>query len=307
MTKPIAAVAALILVEECRLRLDDPVDDLLPEFAGLRVLARPDGPVDETVPADRPMTLRDVLTFRLGWGGDFADFRPKPIDEAIAALELGMGPPQPALPPPPDEWMRRMGSVPLQYQPGTRWLYNTGAEVLGVLVARASGQPFDEFLAERVCAPLGMVDTGFHVPAAKLDRFGACFGFDAATGETGPGAVYDPADGQWASPPAFPSGGAGLVSTLADVHAFGEMMLAGGTRRGERLLSRSTVAAMTTNQLTGAQLAEAAPTPTAPRAGGSASASSWPAAAPPARPALTGGTAASAAPGPTTRRRGWSG
>ncbi len=130
-----------------------------------------------------------------------------------------------------------------------------------MLVARASGQPFDEFLAERVFAPLGMVDTGFHVPAAKLDRFGACFGFDAATGESGPGAVYDPADGQWASPPAFPSGGAGLVSTLADVHAFGEMMLAGGTRGGERLLSRSTVAAMTTNQLTAAQLAEAGTDP----------------------------------------------
>lgn len=122
------------------------------------------------------------------------------------------------------------------YQPGERWLYHTSADVLGVLIARAAGQTFDAFLAERVLGPLGMVDTGFAVPADRRDRFGACFGVDPATGER---TVYDPAEGQWASPPAFPGGGAGLVSTLADLHAFGEALLAGGVRQGERLLSRT--------------------------------------------------------------------
>jgi CubicO group peptidase (beta-lactamase class C family) len=256
MTKPITAAAAMILVEECKLRLDEPVDRLLPELAGRKVLKRLDGPLDDTVPAKRPITVRDLLTFRLGLGGDFTDFTPKPIDEAIGALGLGAGPPAPAVPPPPDEWARRLGTVPLMYQPGERWLYHTGADVLGVLVARAAGQPFDEFLAERVFAPLGMVDTGFHVPADRLGRFGACFGVDFATGER---VTYDPAAGQWASPPAFPGGGAGLVSTVADLRAFGEMLLAGGTYRGERLLAAHTVAAMTTNQLTPAQLASSGP------------------------------------------------
>jgi CubicO group peptidase (beta-lactamase class C family) len=259
-TKPITAVAALILVEECRLRLDDPVDDLLPEFADRRVLMRPDGPVDQTVPAHRPVTLRDLLTFRLGLGSDFTDFTFQPINAAIAALGLGEGPPAPAVPPPPDEWVRRLGTVPLMYQPGERWLYHTSADLLGVLIARAAGQTFDAFLAERVFAPLGMSDTGFFVPADRIDRFGSCFGVDLATGGR---TVYDPPDGQWSSPPAFPGGGAGLVSTLADLQAFGRMLLAGGTHGGERMLSRSTVTAMTTNQLTPEQVATTSPDPDA--------------------------------------------
>lgn len=257
-TKPITAVAALVLVEEGDLRLDDPVDELLPEMADRRVLARPDGPVDDTVPARRPITLRDLLTFRLGLGSDFTDVGPRPIMEAMSALGLGEGPPAPAGPPPPDEWIRRLGTVPLMYQPGERWLYHTSADVLGVLIARAARQTFDAFLAERVLGPLGMVDTGFAVPTHRRDRFGACFGVDPATGER---TVYDPAEGQWASPPAFPGGGAGLVSTLADLHAFGEAMLAGGVRQGERLLSRTTVAEMTTNQLTPEQVATTSPDP----------------------------------------------
>src|SRR5918997_3114217 len=206
MTKPITTVAALALLEECRLRLDDPVDELLPELADRRVLARPDAPLDDTVSGHRPVTLRDLLTFRLGLGMDFTDFSPRPITDALAALGLGAGPPAPAGPPPPDEWMRRLGTVPLMYQPGERWLYHTSAEVLGVLIARATGQTFDAFLAERVFGPLGMVDTGFSVPADKLDRFGACFGADPATGER---TIYDVADGQWSTPPAFPSRRAG--------------------------------------------------------------------------------------------------
>src|SRR5918997_5934711 len=133
-------------------------------------------------------------------------FSPRPITDALAALGLGAGPPAPAGPPPPDEWMRRLGTVPLMYQPGERWLYHTSAEVLGVLIARATGQTFDAFLAERVFGPLAMADTGFSVPADKLDRFGACFGADPATGER---TIYDVADGQWSTPPAFPSRRAG--------------------------------------------------------------------------------------------------
>ena len=178
MTKPVTAVAALLLVEECRLRLDDPVDDLLPELADRRVLADPAGPLTETVPAVRPITLRDVLTFRLGLGMDFAASHPQPILAAMAELGVGAGPPAPGHLPPPDEWIARLGTLPLAHQPGERWLYHTGAEVLGVLVSRAAGQPLEAFMQERIFDPLGMRDTGFSVPPAALDRFGACYGPD---------------------------------------------------------------------------------------------------------------------------------
>ena len=154
--------------------------------------------------------------------------------------------------------MRRLGTLPLSHQPGERWLYHTGAEVLGVLVARAAGQPFEAFLRERIFDPLGMSDTGFWVPADRRPRLGACYWTDPASGER---SLYDPPDGQWTGPPAFPSGGGGLVSTVDDYAAFAEMLLAGGTYRGERILSRPTIEAMTTNQLTSEQLAASGPDP----------------------------------------------
>jgi CubicO group peptidase (beta-lactamase class C family) len=244
MTKPVTAVAAMILVEECRLRLDDPVDELLPELADRRVLRDPAGPLDDTVAAVRPITLRDVLTFRLGLGMDLAHWdRPQPVLERAAELGLGAGPPQPAGPPPTDEWIRRLGTLPLSYQPGERWLYHIGADVAGVLIERAAGQPFDAFLREHIFEPLGMVDTAFHVPADRRGRFGpTCF----ADPTSGAVSVFDPADGQWAAPPAFPGGGAGLVSTVDDYLAFAEMMIAGGTRGGVRILSPASVGLMTT-------------------------------------------------------------
>jgi CubicO group peptidase (beta-lactamase class C family) len=246
MTKPITAVAALLLVEECRLRLDDPVDDLLPELADRRVLVDGRGALDgETVAARRPITVHDVLTFRLGWGMDFEAPWPQPLLEAMDELGLGSGPPQPQGPPEPDEWMRRIGTLPLLHQPGERWLYHVGSDVLGVLVSRASGQPLDVFLRERVYEPLGMVDTAFATP--HVDRLGACYSRSPETGER---VVFDPPDGQWAQPPGFPSGGGGLVSTLDDLHAFAAMLLAGGRLPdGSRLLSRATVEAMTTDQI----------------------------------------------------------
>jgi len=258
MTKPVTAVAALTLVEECRLRLDDPVAEWLPELAEPRVLADPAGPVDDTVPARRPITVRDVLTFRMGTGMDFADPWPQTVLTAAAEAGLGAGPPAPAEPPAPDEWMRRFAAIPLAHQPGERWLYHTSAQVLGVLVARAAGKPLDEVMAERIFEPLGMADTGFSVPAGSLGRFGACHMPDPETGEV---TVYDPPDGQWASPPAFPGGGDGLVSTVDDWWAFAAMLRSGGTGGGRRILARPTVEAMTTNQLTPEQLAAGGPDP----------------------------------------------
>jgi CubicO group peptidase (beta-lactamase class C family) len=258
MTKPITAVAALILTEECTLRLDEPVNPLLPELAGRRVLANAAGSLDDMVPAARPVTLRDLLTFRLGLGMDFAATGPQPVLTAMAELGLGVGPPAPAGPPEPGEWMRRLGTLPLAHQPGERWLYHTGAEVLGVLIPRASGQPLDAFLRERILEPLGMRDTGFFVPANALDRFGPCYWTDPTTGTN---ALYDPPQGQWSSPPAFPSGGAGLVSTLDDYFAFAQMLRAGGIYRGKRILSRPSVEAMTTDQLASAQRSVSGPDP----------------------------------------------
>lgn len=257
MTKPIVAVAALVLVEECRLRLDAPVDDLLPELADRRVLVDGRGPMDgATVPAHRPITVRDVLTFQLGLGMDFEAPWPQPLLEAMSGLGLGSGPPGPQVPPEPDEWLRRLSTLPLLYQPGERWLYHVGADVLGVLIARASGQPLDAFLRERVLAPLGMASTGFATP--DVDRLGTCYVRRPATGEL---AVYDAPDGQWATPPAFPSGGGGLVSTLDDLHAFARMLLAGGRLPdGSRLLSRPSVEAMTTDHI-GADRGAPGPSP----------------------------------------------
>jgi CubicO group peptidase (beta-lactamase class C family) len=255
MTKPVTAVGALTLVEDCGLRLDDPVDGYLPELADRQVLADPDGPLDQTVPAHRPITLRDLLTFRLGLGMDFTRFGRQPVLDALNDLGVGVGPPAPAGAPEPDEWMRRIGTVPLERQPGERWLYHTGADVLGVLIARASGQPLEGFLRDRIFEPLGMRDTGFAVPLAAMDRFGPCHWRDPGTGER---AVYDPANGQWSQPPAFPGGGAGLVSTVDDFLAFGAMLLAGG---GD-ILSRPAVELMTTDHLSDEQKRASGPDPT---------------------------------------------
>ena len=144
--------------------------------------------------------------------------------------------------------MRRFSTLPLMFQPGERWLYHTGADVLGVLIARASGQPFEAFLAERIFEPLGMTDTAFSVPAAGVDRLATSYVTDYATGAL---KVYDEPGGQWSTAPAFPSGGAGLVSTAGDYLAFAEMLLRGGAP----ILSRPSVETMTTDQLKPAQKA----------------------------------------------------
>src|SRR6266446_10092893 len=130
MTKPIIAVATMILVEECKLRLDEPVDRWLPELAERKVLKRLDGPLDDTVSAKRPITVRDLLTFRMGFGQMMAPQDTYPILKAASEQQLGMGPPSPSSMPVPDEWIRRLGSHPLMHQPGEQRMYNTGSDVL---------------------------------------------------------------------------------------------------------------------------------------------------------------------------------
>ena len=257
MTKPITAAAAMILVEECKLRLDDPVDRLLPELAGRKVLRRLDGPLDDVVPANRPITLRDLLTFRHGFGQMMAPPDAYPILKAASDLRIGMGPPNPASTPDPDEWIRRLGTLPLMRQPGETWMYNTGSDVLGVLIARASGRPLEAFLRERIFEPLGMRDTGFSVPAGKLDRLATSYQADPESGRL---ELFDEAEGgQWSRTPSFPSGAGGLVSTVDDYLAFGQMMLNKGKLGDVRALSRPSVELMTADQLTPEQRAGAAP------------------------------------------------
>ena len=252
MTKPVTAVATMILVEECRLRLDEPVDRLLPELADRQVLKRLDGSLDDTVPAHRPITVRDLLTFRMGLGLLMAPPDAYPILRAMSAQRVDVGP-YLSTAPGPDAWIRGLGTLPLMHQPGERWMYHTGSDVLGVLIARASGQPLEAFFRERIFAPLGMQDTGFHVPAGKLDRLSSCYGTNAATGAV---ELFDDArDSRWNRPPAFPSGGGGLVSTIDDYLAFGQMLLNKGRHGRERILSRPAVELMTTDHLTPEQKA----------------------------------------------------
>jgi CubicO group peptidase (beta-lactamase class C family) len=244
LTKPIIAVATMILVEECVVRLDDPVDPLLPELADRRVLRSLDGPIDDTVPAHRAITLRDLLTFRMGFGLLMAPPDTYPIQKAIASAGLAPGPNPVAYT--PDEWMANLGSLPLIAQPGERWMYHTGSDVLGVLIARATGQTLEEFLRERIFEPLGMPDTGFHVPASELHRLPPSYQTDGDTLTV----HDDPRDSAWAAPPSFPQGGGGLVSTADDYLAFCRMMLAKGRYADGRILSRPSVELMTSDQLT---------------------------------------------------------
>jgi CubicO group peptidase (beta-lactamase class C family) len=247
-TKPITAVATLTLVEEGLIDLDEPVDRLLPELADRRVLRTIDGPLDDTVPAKRPITTRDLLTFTFGLGMAFEMFTaatPPPIFLAGAAEPLyNFGPPQPDKVAAPDVWMAKLGALPLVAQPGDRWLYNTGASVLGVLASRAAGEPFSEVLRSRVFDPLAMTNTAMY--AGDPSRLATSYESDAKT-------LRDSADSAWSRPPAFPDGAAGLISTVDDLLAFSRMLLRGG----EPVLPAAAVKAMTTNQITASQAGSA--------------------------------------------------
>ncbi len=247
-TKPVTGAATLALVREGLLDLDEPVGRLLPELAAPRVLRRMDGPLDDTVPARRPVTVRDLLTFTFGFGmtTEMSGGPPWPVVAAADALHLAtIGPPNPAEQPAPDTWIAGLGSLPLLAQPGARWFYNTGASVLGVLLERAAGQPFADVLRTRLFEPLGMRDTGFWT--ADPARLESAF----RSAPDGGLEVWDKPAGMWSAPPAFPDGAAGLVSTAGDLLAFSRMLLRGG----DRLLPADLVGEMTRDQLTPAQKA----------------------------------------------------
>ncbi|SFW90016.1 serine hydrolase domain-containing protein [Amycolatopsis australiensis] len=244
LTKPIVAAAVLMLVDDGELALDDPVARWLPELASPMVVRTPAGPVDDVVPAVRPITVEDLLTFRCGYGLA-ADMTLPAVDLLLQVLGHPAASPRGL---PPDEWLAALAQVPLLHQPGEAFLYDTGSDLQGVLISRVTGRPLPQFLAERLFEPLGMADTGFFVPTAALGRLTSAY----RRGEEGLQLIDSP-EGRWSSPPPFPSGAAGLVSTAGDLLAFGRFLLAEGTVGDHRLLTPRSVHAMTANHLTPAQ------------------------------------------------------
>jgi CubicO group peptidase (beta-lactamase class C family) len=245
-TKPITATATLALVREGLLELDKPVDRLLPELTNRRVLRRMDGPLDDTLSADGPVTVRGLLTFTFGFGMALEMFMPaEPWPVVAAATEAGLatiGPPQPDDFVDPDTWIARFGELPLMAQPGERWLYNTGAHVLSVLCARALGTSYDEVLRTRIFEPLGMRDTTFYTE--DVERLATAYQ-PSADGLV----VWDPPDGQWSRPPVFYHGAAGLVSTVDDLLAFARMLLSDS----DQVLTADQVREMSRDHLTAEQ------------------------------------------------------
>ena len=244
--KPMTAAVVMMLIDEGGIALDEPIAEWLPELAAPNVVRTPKSPVEDVVAAARPITVEDLLTFRAGWGfpADFSLPAVQPLFSDVHAHML-----EPPLIPAPDEWLVTLSRVPMLHQPGEAWLYNTCSDIQGALVARVTGRPFDEFLAERLFGPLGMTDTGFHVPPEKLDRFTNLHDTAAAGDHT----VRDAPDGHWSSRPAFASGAGGLVSTVDDCYAFARLLLDDGEADGRRLLSPASVRQMMTNHLTEAQ------------------------------------------------------
>ncbi|WP_116199231.1 serine hydrolase domain-containing protein [Amycolatopsis circi] len=242
ITKPITAAAVLMLVEDGLFHLDSPIAEWLPELADPMVVRTPQSPADDVVPAERPITVRDLLTFRAGYGFP-SDFSLPQVQELFKVQTDGR---EVRLRPEPDVWLARLARIPLLHQPGAAWLYDTCADLQGILIARASGQSLPDFLAERVFEPLGMVDTAFEVPAAKRHRFASYY----RAGENGL-ELADAPDGQWREVPPFPAGSGGLAGTADDWHRFARMLLS----EGEGLLSKESVRQMTTNHLTAQQRA----------------------------------------------------
>ncbi len=252
ITKPITAAAVMALIEDCAVRLDDPIDPWLPELANRRVLKSLASPLDDTLPARRAITVRDLLTYCMGFGSVMAPPDTHPIQKWIREYRIGGdGPLLPSAQPDMDEWLRRLGSLPLIAQPGERWMYHVSGDVLGALVARVSGKSLETFLRQRIFDPLGMKDTSFSVPPSEKDRMPAFYFFNHATGSLE--LFDDELNSAWGTPPAFESGGGGLVSTVDDYYAFSRMLLNKGRHRGQQILSRAAVELMTSDQLTPAQ------------------------------------------------------
>lgn len=241
ITKPIVAAATMVLIERGVLGLDDRIDRLLPELADPMVLRAMDGPVDDVVPAERPVTVRDLLTFSAGLGF------PERFDLPIVGLlfeRINEGPPQPQHHPAADAWLQQVATLPLMHQPGKGWTYNTSAELLGVLLARAAGGSLFEVLSDTVLGPVGMSDTAFS--SLEVDRIASLY----ERTDNGLECI-DPPDGQWSTEPPYLSGGGGLLSTVRDWYAFGAMLLAGGEHDGRQVLSSDSVRQMTTAHVDG--------------------------------------------------------
>jgi len=245
MTKPVTSVAALMLLEEGRFALDDPIVDYAPELAEMRVLLDPRGALDQTVAAIRHITFDDLLTHRSGL--TYGEFHRGPIAAAFADA-LGGTIDNPLS---PDEWIARLATLPLIDQPGAGFHYGHSTDLLGFLIARIEGAPLASVLARRVFAPLGMSDTGFVVPSDKRSRRAGLCGFDdenhliPLTATPGGHALADRPDDM-----TFESGGQGLWSTLDDYLAFARLFVGGGAVDGVRLLRPETLKRMASNQLT---------------------------------------------------------
>ena len=249
MTKPITSVAALMLVEEGRIALIDSIARYAPEFSHMRVLRSPNGPLDETDPAERPITFEDLLTHRAGF--TYGDFHRGPIAQAYRDGLGGDIDSDVA----PDEWIARLARLPLIGQPGSAMYYGCSTDLLGLLIARIEGAPLGEVLKRRIFDPLGMKDTSFLVPREKRARRAAAYGFD----EEGRLTKRVTRSGVFVSERpddmAYESGGAGLWSTLDDYLNFARLFLGDGKVDGVSLLRPETLAAMMTNQLTDSQRA----------------------------------------------------
>lgn len=242
MTKPVTSVAALMLMEEGRIALSDPVSRWVPELADPVVLRDAAGPLDETTPARRAITIEDLLTHRSGIA--YAPFSEGPLKQAYEAAlgDPGMNRLT------PDEWLAALGALPLAYQPGERFHYGHSSDVLGFLIGRVEGRPFREVLRERIFAPLGMADTDFWLPQQKRSRLASLYAYDETSAKL---AKVEPE--MYDEPPAYTPGGGGLISSAPDYHRFARMLLGGGALEGVRLLRPETVRLMRTNRLTDAQ------------------------------------------------------
>jgi CubicO group peptidase (beta-lactamase class C family) len=244
MTKPVTSIAALMLLEEGKLRLEDPISRWLPEFADMRVLKDAAGPVEDTYPAPREITVEDLMTHRAGLAYAFTSVGP--IGQAY---EDTLGPPLGGRMT-PDIWLAKLASLPLSYPPGERFHYSHATEVLGFLVARIEGKPLGQVLKDRIFTPLGMRDTDFWCPPEKRGRMAKLYRIDPQTDR-----LQDVSFPHFDSQPAFEPGGGGLISTADDYLKFARMMLGKGEVDGVRLVQASTIEMMTANRLTDAQRA----------------------------------------------------
>ncbi len=249
MTKPITSVAALMLVDEGRVALDDSITRYAPEFSQMRVLHSPDGPLKETDPAERLITFDHLLTHRAGL--TYADFHRGPIAQAYREALGGDIDSHVA----PDDWIARLSQLPLIHQPGAMMSYGSATDLLGFLIARIEGEPLGPVLKRRIFDPLGMKDTGFLVPPDQRDRRAAAYGFDdqerliKLTTRSGVFVEERPVE------MTYESGGQGLWSTVDDYLRFARLFLGDGAVDGVRLLRPETLARMMTNQLTEVQRA----------------------------------------------------